>query len=649
MLLRKTTALLCALFFLLFQGSVALASGRTDAALSAPRIAHVGVSANASGTQSNRIIVKYKNSVSAATEQSVNGKFHAVNATEILPGVYVVTPPAGVSAKELAARYRIDASVEYAEPDYVVSAFAAPNDPYYAQYQTAAFKLMNILQAWDVSQGNSGIVVAVLDTGADFSHPDLGGRLLAQGYDFVNGDGIPADDQGHGTMCAGIISAVSNNAAGIAGAVKCSILPIKVLDANGSGNSSVLAQAIRYAVQKGADVISMSLGGSGDSQTVQDALDYAHQAGVVLVASSGNNNGAVNYPAANNHVIAVGAVTNSGVRASYSCYGSALDLVAVGSDVISTAWSGTGYSYLLGYGTSFSAPFVAALAALTLSVNAGMTPDQIETAMEKNATDLGASGWDQYYGAGCIDFYGTLAGQRDTVPPVITLRGESTVYVTVGSAYADAGATAYDNKDGDLSAFIAATSTVNAAIKGTYAVTYTVADSSGNKATAARSVIVKENAKPVITLNGAASLQVAFGSTYIDPGATAKDAEDGYISASITIDNPVNTFKAGTYKVTYTVTDRHGAMATATRTVVVRPNAKPVITILGKKTVIIKLGETYIDSGATARDVEDGDLTALIVTTGTVNTAVAGTYTVTYTVTDKAGATITAARRIIVQ
>ncbi len=168
-------------------------------------------------------------------------------------------------------------------------------------------------------------------------------------------------------------------------------------------------------------------------------------------------------------------------------------------------------------------------------------------------------------------------------------------------------------------------------------------------ATATRTVVVRPNAKPVITLNGAASLQVAFGSTYIDPGATAKDAEDGYISASITIDNPVNTFKAGTYKVTYTVTDRHGAMATATRTVVVRPNAKPVITILGKKTVIIKLGETYIDSGATARDVEDGDLTALIVTTGTVNTAVAGTYTVTYTVTDKAGATITAARRIIVQ
>ncbi|HPR39500.1 MAG TPA: DUF5011 domain-containing protein, partial [Oscillospiraceae bacterium] len=408
-----------------------------------------------------------------------------------------------------------------------------------------------------------------------------------------------------------------------------------------------------------------------ESAALQKAVSDAYEAGVVVIAASGNSADAVNYPAACENAVAVGAVDSSGSFASYSCYGSELDLVAVGTDVCSTYCSGGASTYARGSGTSFSTPYVSALAALLLSVDSSLSPDEVESLMETTAADLGRSGWDPYYGYGCVDYGAALeelggenedpeegegeeaggeaGGEVDTTPPVITLNGSSTVKVIVGSTYTDAGATAYDETDGDLTASIVTTGTVRTTRTGTYTITYSVSDAAGNGAEESRTVVVAANTKPVITLNGSSSVRIVVGSTYVDAGATATDAEDGDLTSSIVTTGTVRTTRTGTYRITYSVTDSNGGTAKVTRTVTVKSNTRPVIKRNGSSSVRIVVGTDYVDAGATATDAEDGDLTAAIVTTSTVNTEKVGTYRVTYTVTDSNGGTSKTTRTVIVK
>ncbi len=190
----------------------------------------------------------------------------------------------------------------------------------------------------------------------------------------------------------------------------------------------------------------------------------------------------------------------------------------------------------------------------------------------------------------------------------------------MGSSYTDAGATAYDETDGDLTASIVTTGTVNTTKTGTYTITYSVSDAAGNRAEESRTVLVAANTKPVITLNGSSSVKIVVGSTYVDAGATATDAEDGNLTASIVTTGTVRTTKTGTYRITYSVTDSNGGTAKVTRTVTVKANTKPVIKRNGSSSVRIVVGTPYVDAGATATDAEDGDLTSSIVVTSTVNT-----------------------------
>ena len=185
--------------------------------------------------------------------------------------------------------------VRYVEPDHVATAFFTPNDPKYPQQYGP--QLISAPQAWDVQMGSDSVVVAVVDTGVDYNHEDLYGNVI-KGYDYVNGDSDPMDDQGHGTHCAGIIGATLNNGVGIAGIAQVSIMAVKVLDSQGSGYYSWIASGIRYAVDNGADVISMSLGGPSSDSTMQSACDYAQSRGVLVVAAAGNDyGGPVSYPA----------------------------------------------------------------------------------------------------------------------------------------------------------------------------------------------------------------------------------------------------------------------------------------------------------------------------------------------------------------
>ena len=230
----------------------------------------------------------------------------------------------------------------------------------------------------------------------------------------------------------------------------------------------------------------------------------------------------------------------------------------------------------------------------------------------------------------------------DTTIPVITLAGANPQTIEVGSPYVELGATALDNYDGDITASIVTdASAVNTAAVGSYAVTYDVTDSSGNAAVQiTRTVNVVDTTPPVITLIGANPQTIEVGSSYVELGATALDNYDGDITGSILIDaSAVNTSLVGSYPVTYDVTDANGNTAVqVTRTVNVVDTTIPVITLVGANPQTIEVGSPYVESGATALDNYDGDITGSItIDTSAVNTAAVGSYTVTYDVSDSSG------------
>ncbi len=285
-----------------------------------------------------------------------------------------------------------------------------PNDPLFDnQY---ALKNINATGAWAVTTGKSSVIVAVIDTGVDASHPDLQGRLV-KGYDFVNNDDTPEDTVGHGTFVASLIAANADDNQGIVGvAPGVQIMPLKALDRQG-GDSLTIARAIRYAADNKANVINLSLGGPQNSRSIRQAIDYATSRGVVVVAASGNSGtkgNPVEYPAALPNVVSVGATGPSDKIASFSSHNITVDVAAPGVNVfgarssinlICRAYNGT--PYCTASGTSFAAPYVAGAAALVLSVNPNLTPAQVENILTSTATDLGQPGTDSYYGAGLIN------------------------------------------------------------------------------------------------------------------------------------------------------------------------------------------------------------------------------------------------------
>lgn len=248
---------------------------------------------------------------------------------------------------------------------------------------------------------------------------------------------------------------------------------------------------------------------------------------------------------------------------------------------------------------------------------------------------------------------GTLSGS-DVTPPVITLNGVSNLDLNVGDTYTEQGATATDNVDGDLTgSIVIGGDVVNTSVAGTYLVTYNVSDAAGNAANeVVRTVnVIPDTTAPVITLNGASTVNLNVGDTYTELGATATDNIDGDISANIVIGGDVvdgNT--AGTYLVTYNVSDDAGNAATeVVRTVnVILDTTAPVITLIGASSISLELGDSFSEPGATATDNVDGDITANIVVGGdTVDSNTAGTYIITYNVSDAAGNTATQVTRTV--
>lgn len=309
------------------------------------------------------IIVKFKPGVSGAVKGQVLSSM-TVKRTENVLGYWLVEPSVSESAAQLESRLDKNINVEDASPNYVTYAADVPNDALYGQQWH--LPRVSAPAAWDLQKGLPATKIAILDTGVDTSHPDLAAKLLP-GKDFINGDNDANDDQGHGTHCAGIAAAITNNSIGTAGLGRnCSILPGKVLGANGSGSFDAMDQAIIWAADQGAKVISLSLGAEGANlPSSQAAVNYAISKGTIVIAASGNNNSQTKfYPAALQNVLAVASSDPNDTKSGFSNYGDWVHVASPGNGIMSTTMGG-GYGF--NSGTSMACPLVAGLAGLVFS------------------------------------------------------------------------------------------------------------------------------------------------------------------------------------------------------------------------------------------------------------------------------------------
>ncbi len=367
-----------------------------------------------------------------------------------------------VPAEGAIQAFKSNRYIEKATPEGYAYTTAVPNDTFYANnwghnntaqlpaytgdshsgagVGTTGFDA-DMQLAWDQSQGygTDSTIIAIIDTGVDTSHPDL---RLVTGYDYGDNDSNPMDDsakRGHGTSCSGVAAAIANNALGITGAAGgCSVMPLKIANSSGRLGFTAIENALTHAGNNNVDIASMSFGSEGGTvegnyPSTDTALEYAYSQGVTLLAATGNfNNSAIAYPSNHNKVISVGAASPCGQRKSYSScdgetwwgsnYGNATpdDKEAVdimgptilpATDLVGTAGYNTSSSpegdyYLWFNGTSCATPYVAGCAALLVSRDPSLTPDQVRTALTSTATDMtldGGVGWDQYTGYGLVN------------------------------------------------------------------------------------------------------------------------------------------------------------------------------------------------------------------------------------------------------
>ncbi|NDI35518.1 S8 family serine peptidase [Chengkuizengella sediminis] len=354
-------------------------------------------------SEESTIIVKFKDK----TSNEMKKRIHQEEKAEVLKKNeqigFEVIKVKGKSVEKALKQYKNRADVEYAEPIIEYYALFTPNDPLYASDQYGP-QIMSAEAAWDITQGSSSVVVAVIDTGVQEDHEDLAGRVV-RGYDFIDNDSNPADEHGHGTHVAGTVGAITNNGIGVAGvAPNVTIMGVRVLNASGSGTNQGVADGITYAADNGADVINLSLGSTAPSAAVEDAVNYAWNAGVVVVCAAGNaGTTSPHYPAYYENSLAVAATDSNDAKAWFSTYGSWVDVAAPGVDIISTQLGGGYVSY---NGTSMASPHTAGLAALLASQ--GLSNVEIRDRIESTADPIPGTGSDWTHGR--INAFAAVSG-----------------------------------------------------------------------------------------------------------------------------------------------------------------------------------------------------------------------------------------------
>ncbi len=377
------------------------------------------------------IIVRFKAGVGASATQTA---FSALRLTTVQMvgqpslGIHLVkTPVAGGEAQAIEALRR-NPAVLYAEPNGIISlspeqasaanALRAADEPSYPNDEMFekqyAHKRTSSQAGWAIQKGSPDMVLAIVDTGVDLKHPDLAAKLI-KGYDFVDKDEDPNDGQGHGTHCAGISAALTDNKTGVAGyAPGVKVMPVRVLDNRGSGTWADVAGGIAWAADNGAKVISLSLGGGSDSAVVGDAVRHALSKDAVVVAAMGNSGREQkSYPAAYPGVVAVGATDSSDKIARFSQFGPWISVSAPGVDILATfptyASGMPGKDYGSISGTSMATPAVAGLAALVRSQWPDLKQEQVKAHIEATSDDLGDAKFDKYFGHGRINVAKTLS------------------------------------------------------------------------------------------------------------------------------------------------------------------------------------------------------------------------------------------------
>jgi hypothetical protein len=331
--------------------------------------------------------------------------------------------------------------IKFAELDLLLEPVEAPpNDPRYGDAWHLA--KMGVASAWDHSYGD-GVTVAILDTGVDSSHPDLVSNLVP-GWNSANGSSDTSDIYGHGTKVAGVVAAVTDNAFGVASIARTgSIMPIRITNrSDGLAYTSDIAAGLTWAADNGARVANVSFD-VGGSSTVANAAQYMKNKGGVVFHAAGNSGGDKAYPSYDAH-ISVGATTSGDGKASFSSTGNHLDMAAPGVGIWTTTRGG---GFGAPNGTSFSSPAAAAVAALILSANPGLTPDEVEAALKSTAVDLGDPGWDPTFGHGRVDAAAAVAlaadarTGNDTSPPSVAIVAPESQAVVQGLVPVDVVAT----------------------------------------------------------------------------------------------------------------------------------------------------------------------------------------------------------------
>jgi beta propeller repeat protein len=412
-------------------------------------------SATSSDEIRKSIILKFKNRSARAS--------NPVSAPE-LSTVYRMKVKPGADIQKMCKAYQKDPNVVYAQPNYVYLPNEVPNDPFYFSSNSWGqgyddlwgLKKIAAEQAWDISKGD-GIVVAVVDTGIDDTHPDLAANIWineneipgngidddqngfvddVKGYDFYNFDNNPIDDYGHGTHIAGTIAAIGNNEMGIIGvAPHAKVMAVRGMSGSG-GYASDLAEAIIYAANNGADVINMSWAGSDNAQVLLDAIQYAYAAGCILVAAASSNgyDTSLAYPSAYSEVASVGASDENDQKLSFSASGAKLEVVAPGGSNVASQWdnilsllaANSSYShdssrvvqskYFRTSGTSMAAPHVSGAVALILSPHPNFTQKDVLQILRASADDVNDPGFDISTGYGRLNVGRAL--QIQSVPKV---------------------------------------------------------------------------------------------------------------------------------------------------------------------------------------------------------------------------------------
>lgn len=317
------------------------------------------------------------------------GKIRGIN-------VHVVQLPPQANARAVAALLAKNKHFKYVEQDQILAPAGTTNDPSLpSQWHLTK---IGAQAAWDTSTG-SEVIIAILDTGVDASHPDLAAQLIP-GWNIYDNNSDSSDIHGHGTAVAGTAAAAGHNAIGVASvAYRAKLMPVRIADPSGYAYFSTMASGLTWAADHGARVANISYENVANSSTVESAAQYFKSKGGLTVVCAGNS-GALQTVGASANLVVVSATDSSDAKTSWSNYGIYVDIAAPGQSILTTSRGG-GYGQWSG--TSFSSPIVAGTAALMMAANPALPSDQVQSYLYSTSVDLGAVGKDDYYGAGRVD------------------------------------------------------------------------------------------------------------------------------------------------------------------------------------------------------------------------------------------------------